>query len=100
MNECKDKFDYYDCYGSSTYKSENQRVPKRKKYASDGSVIDAVEVMSGQQKFNVNTFWVIIDQLTNALQKYIEAYSIVLKKFGVLTVYNSMSDEDINVAIT
>ena len=57
----------------------------------------AVEWMSGQQKFKVNTFYVIIDQLKSALQKRIEAYSMVQQRFGVLTEYDSMSDEDIHV---
>lgn len=105
LDECREKFDYYeqkarDRCGSSTYKSESRRVPKRKKHVSDGDATDAVEGMSGQQKFKVNTFYVIIDQLKNALQKRIEAYSMVLQRFGVLTEYDSMSDEDIDVAIS
>ena len=48
----------------------------------------------------VNTFYVIIDQLKSALQKRIEAYSTVLQRFGVLTEYDSMSDEDIHVGIS
>ena len=58
-----------------------------------------MEGMSSQQNFKVNTFYVIIDQLKNALKKRIKAYSIVLQKFGVLTEYDSMTDEDIDIAI-
>ena len=67
MDECREKqFDYCEqqarnhC-GSSTYKSESRRVPTRKKHVSDGDATDAVERMSGQQKFKVNTYHVIID---------------------------------------
>ncbi|CAM1305802.1 Uncharacterised protein r2_g1563 [Pycnogonum litorale] len=55
--------------------------------------------MSGQQKFKINTFYVIIDQLKSALQKRIDAYSMVLQRFGVLTEYDSMSVKDIDVAV-
>jgi len=81
LDECRGKFDYYeqqagDRCGSSTCKSENQRVPKRKRYLPDG---DAVEGMSSQQTFKFTTFYVIIDQLKSALEKRIEAYSLVLQ---------------------
>ena len=105
LDECREKFDYYkqqacDRCGSSTYKFESRRIPKRKKHVSDGYATDAMEGMSGQQKFKVNTYYVIIDQLKSALQKRIEAYSMVLQRFGVLTEYDSMSDEDIDVGIS
>jgi hypothetical protein len=105
LDECRDKFDFYqqqacDRCGNSTYKSERRRVPKRKKRVGDGTATDATEGMTGQQKFKVNTFYVIIDQLRSALQKRIEAYSVVLQRFGVLTEFGSMSDEDIDAAIT
>jgi len=84
LDECRGTFDYYeqqagDRCGSSTYKSERQRVPKRKRYHPDGDASDAVEGMSSQQTFKVTTFYVIIDQLKNALEKCIEAYSLVLQ---------------------
>ena len=41
----------------------------------------------------------MIDQLKNALKKRIKAYSIVLQRFEVLTEYDSMTDEDIDIAI-
>jgi len=47
LDECRGKFDYYeqqagDRCGSSTCKSESQRVPKRKSYLSDGDAVEAV----------------------------------------------------------
>jgi len=102
LDKLRYKFENYeqqagDRCGSSTYRSGSQRVPMRKRYLSDG---DAVEGMSRQQTFKVTTFYVIIDQLKSALEKRIEAYSLVLQRFGVLTEYESMSDEDTDVAIT
>ena len=44
--------------------------------------------MSGQQKFKVNTFHVIIDQMKSAPQKHTKAYFMVLQRFGVLTGYD------------
>lgn len=105
MDECRAKCDYYeqqacDRCGSSTYKSERRRVPKRKKHVSNGDATDAVEGMSGQQKFKVNTFYIIIDQLKSEIKKRIEAYSMMLQRFGVMTEYDSMSGEDIDAAIS
>ena len=104
LDECREKFDDYnqkagDRCGNSTYKSESRRQPKRKRQINDGDAADAVEGMSSQQNFKVNTFYVIMDQLKNALKKRIKAYSIVLQRFGVLTEYDSMTDEDIDIAI-
>ncbi|XP_065654762.1 uncharacterized protein LOC136081378 [Hydra vulgaris] len=104
LDECREKFDDYnqkavDRCGNSTYKSENRRQPKRKRQINDGDAADAMEGMSSQQNFKVNTFYAIIDQLKNALKKRIKAYSIVLQRFGVLTEYDSMTDEDIDIAV-
>jgi len=103
LDECQGRFYYYelqagDRCGSSTYKSESQRVPKRKRYLTDGDDRDAVEGKSSHQTFKVTTFYVITDQLKSALEKRIEAYSLVLQIFGVLTKCESTSDEDIDVA--
>jgi len=72
--------------------------PKRKRYLTDEDARDIVEGMSTQQTFEVTTFYVIIDQLKSTLQKRIDAYSRKLQIFGVLTEYESTSDEDIDVA--
>jgi len=92
LDECWETFDYYeqqagDRCGSSAYKSESQRVRKSERYLTDGDARDAVEGMSSQQTIEVTTFYVIIDQLKSTLQKRIEAYSLVLQIFGVLTEY-------------
>lgn len=106
ISDCREKFDIYeqkasDRCGNSSYKyeSETRRIPKRKKHVSEGSASDAMESMTGKQKFKVNTFNVIIDQLNSALKKRIEAYSTMQQRFGVLTEFESMSDDDIVAAI-
>jgi len=65
---------------------------------TDGDARDAVEGMSSQQTFKVTSFYVVTDQLKSALEKRIKAYSLVLQIFGILTKYESTSDEDIDVA--
>jgi len=106
VTECREKFDSYDVKaydrsGNKSYKfeSESRRAPKRKKHFSEGSVVDALQEMSGLNKCKVSTFYVIIDQLNNALKQRIKPYSFVQQRFGVLTEFDSMSDEDINIAI-
>jgi len=54
--------------------------------------------MSSQHTFKVTTFYVITDQLKSALEKRIEAYSLVLQIFGVLTEFQSTSDEDVDIS--
>jgi len=75
VTECKEKFDSYDVKaydrsGNKSYKleSESRRAPKRKKRFSEESAVDALQEMAGFSKFKVSTFYVIIDQLNNALK--------------------------------
>ena len=77
------------------FESESRRAPKRKKHCNEGSADDALQV----NKFKVRTFYVIIDQLNNALKQRIKSHSFVQQRFGVLTEFNSMVDEDIKIAI-
>ena len=79
--------------------SESRRALKRKKHFSKGSTVDALQGMSGVNKFKMSTFYIIIDKLNNALKQRIKSYSFVQQRFGVLTKFNLMSDEDIKTAI-
>ena len=81
VTKCRKKFDFYDVKAfdrsrNKTYKfeSESHRAPKRKKHFSEGSAVDALQGMSGVSKFKVSTFYVIIDQLNNALKQRIKLY--------------------------
>ena len=78
VTECREKFGSYnvkayDRSGNKSYKFEieSRRAPKRMKHFSEGSVFDALQGMSGVNKFKVSTFYVIIDQLKNALKQRI-----------------------------
>jgi len=55
--------------------------------------------MSEVNKFKVSTFYVIIDQLNNALKQRIKSYSFAQQRFGVLAEFDSMSHEDIKIAL-
>ena len=87
--ECRDKFDVYeqkvfDRSGNTSYRSH--RKPKRKNQFDEGNAADAMEGMTERQKFKINTFAVIIDQLNSVFNKCIEAYSTT---FGFLTEFDS-----------
>ena len=67
LEKCRGKFDCYEqktCLrsGNSTYKPERRRVRKRNKHIGDGAAADAMEGMTGQQAYTINTFYVIIDK--------------------------------------
>jgi len=64
-----------DSSGNKSYKfeSESRRAPKGKKHFTEGSAVDALQEMSGVNKFKVSTFYVIIHQLNNALKQRIKS---------------------------
>ena len=106
VTECREKFDSYDVKAyersgskSDKFESESRRAPKRKKHFSEGSAVDSLQEISGVNKFKVSIFYVIIDQLNNDLKQRIKSYSFVQMRFGVLTEFDSMSDEDIKNAM-
>ena len=86
----------YDRNGNKSYKfeSESRLAPKRKKNFSEGSAVDSLQEMAGVNKIKVSTFYVIIDQLNNALKQRIKPYSFAQLRFGVLTEFDSMSNEE------
>ena len=57
---------------SCNFESESRGAPKRKKHFSEGSAVDALQGMSGVNKFKVSTFHVIIYHLSNALKQRIK----------------------------
>ncbi|CAI6353892.1 unnamed protein product [Macrosiphum euphorbiae] len=50
---------------------------------------------SGQEKFRVETFIVIMDKLDICLLKRLEQYNDLDRKFGFLTYFKSMTEEEI-----
>ena len=106
MTECREKFDscdmkVFDHSGNKSckFESESRPAPKRKKHFSEGSTVDALLGMPGVNKFKVSIFYVIIDQLNHALKQRIRSYSSVQQRYGFLIEFDSMSDEDIRIAI-
>ena len=45
----------------------------------------------------MSTFYVITEQLNNALKQRIKSYSFVQQRFGDLVEFDEMSDEDIKI---
>lgn len=54
------------------YQHETQRVRKRKIFADESTEND--EILNGSQRFKVETYNVIIDNLLSCLSKRIDAY--------------------------
>ena len=84
VTECREKFDFYDVKAfdrskNKSYKFESKscRAPKRKKHFSEVSAVDALQGMSRVSKFKASTFYVMIDQLNEALKQRIKSYSFV-----------------------
>ena len=81
VTKCREKFNSYDVKAfdrienkSNKFESESRRAPKRKMHFSEESAVDALQGMSGVNKFKVRTFYVI-DQLKNGLKQRIKSYS-------------------------
>ena len=96
LDQCREKFDYYEqqaseCCGNTTYKSESRRISSCKNRISDGDAADAAEKMSGEQNFKVTVFFVNIDKLKTALRTRIEAYFVVLQRCGFGVLQNMMT---------
>lgn len=64
------------------YQHETQRVRKRKIFADESTEND--EILNGSQRFKVETYNVIIDNLLSCLSKRIDAYRDLNELFGVL----------------
>ena len=106
VTECREKFRSYDVKAfdrsenkSCKFESKSRRAPKCKRHFNEGSTVDALQGMSEVNKFKVSTFYVINDQLNNALKQRNKSYSFMQQRFGVLTEFNLMSNEDIKTAI-
>ncbi|KAK0134947.1 hypothetical protein N1851_029239 [Merluccius polli] len=68
---------------TQNYQFDTRRVRKRKRFA-DESDDSEVAFTDGSQRFEVETYYVIIDRLSSCLSRRIEAYTDVCDLFGVL----------------
>lgn len=92
MKTVRQSFDSYEVVAKQLttnheYASDTKRRRKSKKFFDDhdnGGEKDAAEQFSGKQKFVVETFYVIVDQLIVELEKRQKAYVDISSRFGFL----------------
>lgn len=79
--------------GTSEYVSDTARRRKRTRFFDDGRAADIV--LHGKDKFRIETFIVVINQLACSLKKRIDAYTEVRKVFKVVTDFNDINADQI-----
>lgn len=95
MKTVRQSFDTYEVVAkqlttNNEYASDTKRRRKSKQFFDDhgngsrGGEKDAAEQLSGKQKFVVQTFYVIVDQLIVELEKRQKAYVDISSRFGFL----------------
>jgi len=82
-----------DISGHSEYLSATARRRKRPKQSDDGQAADTV--LQGKDKFRIETFIVIINQLQSSLQVRTDAYKEVRDVFKVITDFNELDADHI-----
>ncbi|KAF0708295.1 zinc finger MYM-type protein 1-like [Aphis craccivora] len=80
---------------SKKYNNEKKRKVIRKLTPDEMIRIEEETNLSGQDKFRVETFIIIMDKLDICLVKRIEQYTDLDKKFGFLTYFKSMTEKEI-----
>ena len=75
--------------GSNSYKCAGNRQRKRKRQFDEGSGEDVV--LAPREKFKVEVFFAIIDQLCMALRSRLDAYQVVARKFDFLSQLEHLS---------
>lgn len=80
---------------SKQYNNEKKRKVIRKLTPDEMIRIEEEANLSGQDKFRVETFIIIMDKLDICLVKRIEQYTDLDKKFGFLTYFKSMTEKEI-----
>ena len=82
-----------DMSGTSEYVSVAARRRKRTRRFDDGQAADTV--LHGKDKFRIETFTVIIDQLVCSLRQRIDAYREVREVFKVVTDFNEIDADQL-----
>lgn len=80
---------------SKKYNVEKKRKIIRKLTPDEMIRTEEETTLSGQEKFKVETFTVIIDKLDMCLVQRIEQYNDLDNKFGFLTYFKSMTEKQI-----
>jgi len=97
-DDIRDKFDEYEAKAiqvsdRSDYMSTVARTRKRIRHFDE--VQGTAVVLQGRDKFRIETFLVIVNQLQAALRSRINAYADVRKVFQVVTDFKDLSNDEI-----
>lgn len=90
----RDNFDYYEQKACelkySEYSDESKWKRARKWHFDDGDGNDVV--LQGAEKFKIETYLPILDQLIAELSRRLEAYETVHSVFGILYTFPTFTD--------
>jgi len=97
-DDIRDRFDEYEAKAiqvsdRSDYMSTVARTRKRTRHFDE--VQGTAVVLQGRDKFRIETFLVIVNQLQAALRSRINAYADVRKVFQVVTDFKDLSNDEI-----
>ena len=97
-DDLRNRFDEFEdrakqLSGTNDYMSVVARPRKRSRRFDEAQ--GTAVVLQGKDKFRVETFLVIINQLQTALRNRIDAYTNVRAVFQVITEYNKLENEQI-----
>ena len=98
-NDLRNRFDEFearaiDTSGTADYLSLVSRSQKRNTRYDDSTGSAEVR-LTGRDKFRIETFMVVIDQLQSSLRKRIDAYSHVRDVFAVLLRFRELDSDEL-----
>jgi hypothetical protein len=97
-DDLRNRFDEFEdrakqASGSTNYLSVVARPRKRSRRFDEAQGTDVV--LQGKDKFRVETFLVIVNQLQTALRNRIDAYADIRKMFQVVTEFRNLENKQI-----
>lgn len=87
----RDQFDYFERSAKNvlgvcqSYKDELQQAKKRKGFSDEATEHEVT--LKGRERYQVETFNVIIDKLVSCLDHRVDAYRNINNRFGILLSY-------------
>ena len=104
LNKFREQFEKYERVGMEltdcdTYTLDKRRARRPTRTFEEDREENTPVRMSASEKFKLDTFFVIIDKLSTALELRINAYSKVHQSFGFLTEFHNMDHGQIDDAI-
>lgn len=101
MESLREMFDHYEKKAiercENDYETAIKRLKKRKlRVDEDRGGVEQEVILTGREKFRVETFFVIIDRLKTELLRRKEAYSVIASTFSVFSNMSSLSPSEIS----